>query len=89
MISRLILIGESITAKRKLRAGIIRILACTPVALGRGEQQALYGWWICKFLLFSHVFPEWLTFGIFTVAIYATQFRTFEGRAVVDEFFSR
>ena len=57
MIFSLILIGESISAHLELRSGFVCLLACTSAALGRGEQQALYGWGICKpFVDCAHVF---------------------------------
>ena len=42
------LIGGLISANRELRAGSICLLACTPSALGGGEQQALHRLGICK-----------------------------------------
>lgn len=50
MIPSLILIGKLMFANVELRTGFVCFLACTSVALGRGEQQALHGRGICKSL---------------------------------------
>jgi hypothetical protein len=52
------------------------------------SKHYIAGGYVSPLLFAMHVFPGSLTFGIFTAAIRAAQFRTFEGGAVVKELFS-
>jgi len=76
------LIWRLISANRELRPGFVCLPACTPTALGGGEQQALHRRGICES---SVVHTRVREATDISTAIRAAKFRTFERGAAVND----